>query len=66
MAGTLDSSPDVDGRRERLVALCRALPEAEAERAGVQHLAFKVRKKVFAYYVYDHHVDFRSFSIARY
>jgi hypothetical protein len=29
------------------------------ERAGVQHLAFKVAKKIFAYYVYDHHGDGR-------
>jgi hypothetical protein len=57
--GTLEESPDVAGRRERLIALCRALPEATAERAGVQHLAFKVRKKIFAYYVYDHHRDGR-------
>jgi hypothetical protein len=55
--GTLDKSPDVAGRRERLVALCQELPEATAERAGVQHLAFKVGKKTFAYYVYDHHGD---------
>ncbi len=57
--GTLDKSPDVAGRRERLVALCQALPEALAERAGVQHLAFKVKKRIFAYYVYDHHRDGR-------
>jgi len=56
---TLDKSRDVAGRRERLVALCLALPEAEAERAGVDHLAFKVRKKVFAYYAYDHNRDGR-------
>ena len=59
MGGTLDKSPDVAGRRERLVALCQVLPEAVAERAGPQHLAFKVRKKIFAYYVYDHHRDGR-------
>ncbi len=52
-------SPDVPGRRERLVALCGTLPAAEAERAGAQHLAFKVSKKTFAYYVYDHHGDGR-------
>ena len=57
--GTLDKSPDVSGRRKRLVALCQGLPEAIAERAGVQHLAFKVRKKIFAYYAYDHHGDGR-------
>ena len=44
-------------RRERLVALCRRLPDASAERAGVDHLAFKVRKKIFGYYTYDHHGD---------
>lgn len=59
MGGALDKSPDVAGRREQLIALCRSLPGAEGERAGLQHLAFKVRKKVFAYYVYDHHGDGR-------
>jgi hypothetical protein len=59
VAGTLDKSPDVSGRRKRLVALCQGLPEAIVERAGVQHLAFKVRKKIFAYYAYDHHGDGR-------
>ena len=39
------------------MALCRRLPGASAERAGVEHLAFKVRKKIFAYYAYDHHGD---------
>jgi hypothetical protein len=57
--GTLDRSPDVTGRRRRLLALCQGLPEATAERAGIQHLAFKVRKKIFAYYAYDHHGDGR-------
>jgi hypothetical protein len=38
-------SPDVAGRRRRLVALCGTLPEAEAELAGARHVAFKVRKK---------------------
>jgi len=55
----LNKSPDVAGRRKRLVALCRALPDAVAERAGVQHLAFKVGKKIFGYYAYDHHGDGR-------
>jgi hypothetical protein len=53
------ATPDVAGRRKRLVALCSALPEALAERCGVQHLAFKVRKRIFAYYTYDHHGDGR-------
>jgi len=55
----VDGSPDVAGRRMRLVALCRALPEAEAESAGTQHLSFKVRKRIFAYYTCDHHGDGR-------
>jgi phosphoribosylglycinamide formyltransferase-1 len=55
----MDRSPDVAGRRKRLVALCRALPEADVERAGAQHLAFRVRKKIFGYYAYDHHGDGR-------
>ena len=59
MGGTLEKSPDVSGRRGQLIALCEALPEVEAERAGVQHLTFRVRKKIFAYYVYDHHRDGR-------
>ena len=58
-SGTPDKSPDVAGRRKRLVALCQELPGATAERAGVQHLAFKVGKKIFAYYAYDHHGDGR-------
>ena len=59
MSGSLERSPDVAGRRKRLVDLCSALPEAEAERCGAQHLAFKVRKKIFGYYAYDHHGDGR-------
>jgi hypothetical protein len=56
---SLEGSPDPAGRRKRLLALCEGLPEAIAERAGVQHLAFKIRKKIFAYYAYDHHGDGR-------
>ena len=59
MSGNPESSPEVAGRRDRLVSLCRSLPDAEAEVAGAQHLAFKVRKKIFAYYLYDHHGDGR-------
>jgi hypothetical protein len=52
-----DDAPDTDARRERLLALCRSLPGASADRAGVDHLAFKVGKRIFAYYTYDHHGD---------
>lgn len=50
-------SPDVAGRRERLTSLCRSLPGAEVERAGATHFAFKVRKKIFGYYTFNHHHD---------
>jgi len=53
----LDESPDVAGRRERAIDLCCSLPEAEAERAGATHFAFTVRKKIFAYYTFNHHGD---------
>ncbi len=55
----MDESPEVAGRRDRLVALCCGFPEAKAERAGARHIAFTVRKKIFAYYTYDHHGDGR-------
>ncbi len=44
-------------RRERLVKLCKALPEAVVEAAGDTHLAFRIRKRIFAYYLCDHHGD---------
>ena len=57
MRTDLDHAPDVAGRRERLINLCCSFPEAEAERAGATHFAFKVRKKTFAYYAFNHHGD---------
>ena len=44
-------------RRERLIEICQALPEVNYEVAGKEHLAFRVRKKIFAYYLFDHHGD---------
>ena len=46
-----------DPRRDRLVAICKALPETVVEPAGETHLAIKIRKKIFAYYLFDHHGD---------
>jgi len=46
-----------DVRRERLVKICKALPEADIEAAGDTHLAFRIRKKIFGYYLFDHHGD---------
>jgi len=44
-------------RRARLVESCASLPEVDV--SGDEHLAFKVRKKIFAYYLHDHHGDGR-------
>src|SRR5688500_17101089 len=46
-------------RREKLVALCEELPEVEVQVAGEDHLSFRVRKKTFGYYLFDHHGDGR-------
>ena len=44
-------------RRKRLVEMCRRLPEVEYETVGDGHISFRIRKKIFAYYLYDHHGD---------
>jgi predicted DNA-binding protein (MmcQ/YjbR family) len=41
---------------KRLTAICLALPEATQELKG-DHAIFRVRKKVFAYFLNDHHGD---------
>jgi hypothetical protein len=41
---------------ERFSAMCLALPEAERELEG-RHATFRVRKKVFAYFLDNHHGD---------
>jgi predicted DNA-binding protein (MmcQ/YjbR family) len=46
-----------DARREHLVKICKSLPESEVEAAGDGHLAFRIRKKIFGYYSFDHHGD---------
>ena len=43
-------------RLNRLSTLCLALPETSRENKG-EHAAFLVRKKIFAYYVNNHHGD---------
>lgn len=40
----------------RLTRICLALPEAKREITG-SHASFRVRKKVFAYYLDNHHGD---------
>jgi len=44
-------------RRTRLVKICEALPEVVVEAAGESHLAFRIRKRIFGYYSFDHHGD---------
>ncbi len=53
----LQPTPQSDIRRDRLVAIGRALPEVATE--GEPHIAFRVRNKTFAYYEFDHHGDGR-------
>ena len=50
-----------DRRRDRLVEICRKLPEVTHEFVGrvQEHVAFRVGKKTFAYYLFDHHGDGR-------
>ncbi|MGH9719816.1 MAG: MmcQ/YjbR family DNA-binding protein [Bryobacteraceae bacterium] len=45
-----------DRRLVRLTKICLALPEAAREIHG-SHASFLVRKKVFAYFLNDHHGD---------
>src|SRR5258705_12938738 len=40
----------------RISEICLAFPEATIERHG-SHATFRVRKKVFAYFLNDHHGD---------
>lgn len=44
-------------RRERLIEICAGLPEVTHEAVGEGHIAFRIRKKTFAYYLFDHHGD---------
>jgi hypothetical protein len=44
-------------RRERLIKICETLPEIAHEAVGDGHIVFRVRKKNFAYYLFDHHGD---------
>jgi hypothetical protein len=44
-------------RRARLIEICKALPEVEVDAGGESHLSFRIRKRIFAYYLFDHHGD---------
>jgi predicted DNA-binding protein (MmcQ/YjbR family) len=45
-----------DERLRRVTEICLALPGAEREVMGA-HAGFRVKKKVFAYFLNDHHGD---------
>jgi predicted DNA-binding protein (MmcQ/YjbR family) len=49
-------NPPQDRRLTRFTKICLLLPETTREDKG-QHAAFLVRKKIFAYYLNDHHGD---------
>jgi hypothetical protein len=65
MALTPRQTKTAEARRERLVELCRSLPEFEYDKVGDGHLALRVRNKTFAYYEYDHHGDGRIGLVAK-
>ena len=46
-----------ESRRQRLVKICEAFPEVRVEPGGDGHLSFRIRKRIFAYYLFDHHAD---------
>ena len=48
-----------NARRKRLIKIAESLPEVTAEPLGhrAEHLAIQVRKRIFAYYQFDHHGD---------
>ena len=57
MALTAQQRTTAARRKNRLLELCAAFPEVEVDDLGKEHIAFKVRKKIFAYYLFDHHDD---------
>ena len=55
-AKAVRSQPKSASKRDRVRALCEALPHAEHEAQG-DHDTYRVRGKVFAYFLDDHHGD---------
>ncbi len=52
----MPKAPAEDRRLTRLTRLCLDLPETTRETHG-RHASFLVRKKIFAYWLNDHHGD---------
>ncbi len=46
-----------DTRCKRLVKMCESFPEVVVEPCGESHFSFRIRKRIFAYYSFDHHGD---------
>jgi hypothetical protein len=44
-------------RRTRVIKICEAFPVVVVQEAGESHMAFRIRKRIFAYYLLDHHGD---------
>ena len=57
MAVNSSQSASADSRRRKLVSICEQFPETTVEPCGEGHLAFRIRKRIFTYYVFDHHGD---------
>lgn len=55
MTGAVKRNSRDRARLAKLLGICEALPEIDI--SGDQHLAFRIRGKTFAYYLYDHHGD---------
>ena len=52
----MNKTAAADPRLKRLITVCLALPETTCERKG-DHASFLVRRKVFVYYLANHHND---------
>src|SRR5436190_10354593 len=57
MALSAKQMSGADRRRERLKKICASFPEVTDEELGKGHIAFRIRKKIFGYYLFDHHGD---------
>ena len=54
--GMRQATDGEDMRLRRFTSICLALPEATRELMG-RHASFRVRKRIFAYFLDDHHGD---------
>jgi len=48
-----------EARRRRILSFVSALPEASAVKGGDRHFSFKVRGRIFGYFLDDHYGDGR-------